>query len=416
MDHQIARRYGMKVKLARTEKKLSLRELSKHSGVSLSMLSRIETALHIPKASTREKIEHVLGFTYEASDTICDMFQSKYDALYRNIIMVDHVQAAAIARHLYETRARYENAPCYPEYYLIMLMYALHMHHYRHVITPYVHAVEQLEDIYSAQASELRLIELANHAVAIGEDKRAETLLNNHERINEDKTLFGINNYLRGILQTKNPSQFKESLSTLKVAQSVFERTNNFFHVMYTKAIAQRVYIYMNRFDVFEELYEDVSRFAQIEGQFALHHYGEFSRVRAEIAQKRYHNALAILRTISVDTLDHRYFTLYARFRLNLVQKGEAVMDQFIPGDDAVETALSKMFFEAIAHWSSHGEDEMFIEKLKAFTDAAFDEAEYMYVKMAYTLYVDCLKRRRRYKLAHQYAERMLALTNAIIM
>jgi DNA-binding XRE family transcriptional regulator len=55
---------GMKIRLARVAKNMTLEELSKEVGIERHALSRIERGLSIPRKSTFEQIKKVLGWDY----------------------------------------------------------------------------------------------------------------------------------------------------------------------------------------------------------------------------------------------------------------------------------------------------------------------------------------------------------------
>ena len=64
MPKEIAKKIGEKIRAVRQQNSLTLKELSKKSGISTSMISKIETAQTLPPISTYANIASGLGISF----------------------------------------------------------------------------------------------------------------------------------------------------------------------------------------------------------------------------------------------------------------------------------------------------------------------------------------------------------------
>jgi tetratricopeptide (TPR) repeat protein len=227
--------------------------------------------------------------------------------------------------------------------------------------------------------------------------------------------MYAFSHNIKAIIHAEHYLEYKKALESLKIASKIFQEVNNFQRLMQTKIFTQRIYIYMNRFDDFLDLYNHTNRYAQIKGTPFILERSKQNLARYYLAIKQYQQALDILNTYKIEYGEYYTFKIYALFQLefgveamHLIQT--AKIEQF---DDRY--GQYKLCMDAIEYALTFGRDEGYLNKLKVFADSTFDRGDFMFAKMAIKLYTEALEEKRLYKEAYIYADKLLQAMRAII-
>ncbi|MFW6298342.1 MAG: helix-turn-helix domain-containing protein [Bacillota bacterium] len=411
MDAKI---FGTKIYLTRKQKALTLRELSKSSGLSHTQIYRIEKGTSIAKPQAIERLMDALGISFKVEKAYEEAFYKIYHELFYNVLYVNYATAKKYFDALYRQRHIYENCRCFTDYYLVMLMVVVHIGHRKDLMEYLFNACELLKDFYDDAKREwfevmktLYLNRKFKHAEALDHaDRILETIKNDHYR--------GILQYTRGTILIADYTHYHDALDAFEEAQKIFEDNLNFNRSNRAKAVKQRVYIYLFRFEDFHASFKESEGYAKKNGVLDLYYFIHLNRAIYHLFDENYEKALELLETFELPAASYYMTKAYLCYKLKKDDEALRTLDAFRASGISFFRSLEERMLELIERGIKEGEDDTYLEMLRDFTDDAIEARHFPMIKQGVSLLTTLLEKRRRYKEAYHYAGTLLSIINTI--
>ena len=407
--------FRLKVRLLRMERNLTVRALAKKMNVSQSYITRLEQGLLFPVDEMMDRFKQVLQFEFDFCATSEAMFKGQFKKVYEDILYVRLEQTHPVIEALYDKRHMYENSQCFYQYYLLIFMYTQHFRKYLEIEEDLFNKLKIIEELFTDEEKELLYVEFGAYYLNKGDRTLSFEYLNKQLSFAQNEHLIGFNYHIQGIIHSENFHEYNVALKAFEKAAYIFQRVNNFTRLMQTKIILQRIYIYMNRFDDFMELYNETNRYAIIKNIPFLSERSKQNMARYHLAHRNYKEALDILNSYKSEFGEYYCFKAYVLFQLTYG----------IEALHIIKTAKNDFFddryghyhlaLRAIEHALVHGKDETYLNYLKQFADSTLEQGDFMLVRMAIKLYTEALEEKRLYKEAFIYSDKLLEALRTIM-
>ncbi|MFP4077774.1 MAG: helix-turn-helix domain-containing protein [Candidatus Izemoplasmataceae bacterium] len=405
---------GTKIYLARKQKALTLRELSQKSGLSHTQIYRIEKGTTIAKPQALERLMNALDISFKAEKAYEEAFYKIYHELFYNVLYVNYETAKKYFDALYRQRHIYENCRCFTDYYLIMLMVVVHTGHRKDLMEYFFNACELLKDFYDDIKREwfevmktLYLHKRFNQEVALSHaDALLKTIKNEHYR--------GILQYTRGTILIADYKHYHDALDAFDEAQKIFEDNLNFNRSNRAKAVKQRIYIYLFRFEDFRTSFKESEAYARKNGVLDLYYFIHLNQAIYYLFDENYDETLRILDTFEFPSATYYMTKAYAFYKLKRDDEALRTLKQFDATNISFSRSLDERLYKLIERGIQVGEDDTYLEMLRDFTDDAIEAHDFPMTKQGVSLLTKLLEKRRRYKEAYHYAGTLLSIINTI--
>ncbi|MFW5894645.1 MAG: helix-turn-helix domain-containing protein [Bacillota bacterium] len=411
MDEKIL---GTRIYLARKQKALTLRELSKKSGLSHTQIYRIEKGTTIAKPEAITRLMDALDISFQPEKAYEEAFYKIYHELFYNVLYVNYETAKKYFESLYRQRQIYENCRCFIDYHLIMLMVVVHTGYRKELMDYFFNACELLEDYLEDSKREwfqvmkiLYLHRQFNHDEALSHaDALLKTINNEHFR--------GILQYTRGTILIADYKHYHDALDAFSEAQKIFEDNLNFNRSNRAKAVKQRVYIYLFRFEDFQTSFKESETYAKKNGVLDLYYFIHLNQAIYHLFDENYAEALKLLDMFELPAASYYMTKTYLCYKLKLDDKALETLNTFRQSGISFVRSLEQRMLELIERGIKEGEDDTYLEMLRDFTDDAIAERHFPLIKQGVSLLTTLLEKRRRYKEAYHYAGTLLSIINTI--
>lgn len=406
-----------RIRLLRTEKQLTLRQLAERSGVSHSTINRIEQGLVTPSEGALLALEKALDFHHVTHIDDVERYHQYRQRLYRHIIYVNYEAAEAAFDNLMAHQKTYESSDVFVDFYLMAFMATMHLR----VRLDWYEALFQklmvLKPAFSRAQKSLFLLESGIYWTFFKNNKdKGREAIEEHLTLTSSENERAIAEYILGSMDLSDYRYFKRGVTYFDAAQRRFQTQNNFVRVMTTKAMKQILYIYMNRFQAFLEMNKQTRYFSEIKGDMRIYRSSMKSLARYHIVRGEYARGAATLDQF-VDPLEADYYLLksYAymlseRFVEALAVIKEARKASVLKGDRLVSLGL-----DAIEKRINHGSGDSTILAMKTYLDEAFNRKDYMSMRIGFKMIELELEARRRYKELYHYTDRLLEAVKRIV-
>ncbi len=417
MKSNKAQLLGRKIQMERDNRGWTLRELAAKTQLSHSYINRIEQGRLTPSEEALESLKSALNFTYKTSCDCQMPFQELARQLHRNLLYGNYIQAVNIGEKIYARREEFEQCPCYASYYLYMLACTQHTRKFRELRQPYYEKLNKIENIFEGDEKALYMFEKGLYFYYVHNDRQqAITILKAVESLTQDENLIAFANFFLGTLYSQDYRYYRHSLEAFDYAQRLYQNQNNFIRVMHTKSNKQMLYIYLNRFEDFEQINAETINYAKIKGEVVMYIVSLKNRAKYFIARREPEKALEVLnRYTDEQSAEDYFYKIYALYRLGIHVQALHTIQVFDKLDLSGRNIIYRYGSDAIKHAITQGDDEALIDRLKLFADKAFEHKEFMLIRIAFKLVSENLKNHRRYKEAYDYSNTLLEVVKEII-
>lgn len=405
---------GTRIYLARKQNALTLRQLSKKSGVSHTQIYRIEKGTTSAKPHAINRLMNVLNIHFKADRAHEEAFYKIYHELYYNVLYVNYESAKKYFDALYRKRGIYENCLCFTDYYLVMLMVVVHTGYRRDLMEYLFHACNTMKDYYDEDKREwfevmkiLYLHRKFKHEEALEHaDELLKTIKNDHYR--------GLLQYTRGTILISDYMHYHDALEAFNEAQTIFEDNLNFNRSNRAKALKQRVYIYLYRFEDFHASFKESEAYAKKSGILDLYYFIYLNKAIYHLFDENYEETIKILDTFEFPSTTYYMTKAYACYKMKYDQKALDTVKQFKSTGITFMKSLDQRLLKLIERGINKGEDDTYLEMLRDLTDDAIKAHDFPMTKQGVSLITILLEKKRRYKEAYHYAGTLLSIINTI--
>ncbi len=405
---------GKRLYLARKQKSLTLRDLSSKTGLSHTQIHRIEKGATQTKTSAMKQLLEVLDVAFNRDPFHEEAFYKNFHELFYQVLYVNYESAKEIFNSLYQKRDIYENSRCFMDYHLIMLMVVVHTGYRKDLMEHFYQACEAMKDFY--EPSKREWFEVMKTIYLKRQFKQKEAL-EHTERLLEivrDDHFRGILNYSRGTILIMDYLHYFDAIEALEKAQKLFEDNLNFNRSNRAKAVKQRVYIYLFRFDEFRESFKESESYAKKNGVLDLYYFIHINKALYHIFDEDYEAALKILDTFEFPSPFYYMSKVFSCYKLKHDTEAKKTIEKFKSSGAPFVTTLEERFYKLMIHGLENGEDEVYLDMLKDFTDDALSERNFPKFKQGVSLLTKLLEKRRLYKEAYHYSNTLLSILETI--
>ncbi len=405
---------GKRIFLARKLSGMTLRELSRITGLSHSYISRIEKGAVRPGIKSLRPIMDALDLPVYSDGEIAQEFQALYQTLYTKVLFVDYTGARALYAKLKSRKSRYANSGCFVDYYLVMLMTSLHTNAPKDEIEDFYRAAQLLYDVMTPRQQELFNVEKALYLSRIKSKQEAfEHLLKCLPRV-EDPHLRGIAYYSLGCYISGDHTRFTEASEYLRKAQEIFEEHANFQRSNRAKAVRQQTFIHMHRFELFEESYQETLAYAKQYGILDLYYFTKMNLARYYIVVEDYNAVIETLDSFTGQETWYYVMKLYAYYILNRYDEGREVLAQYDRENPITWRPIEEQFIAVLEYLITKGRDDYALKRMKELVDNALKRHDFLVISMTVSLYGSMLKDLRRYREAFEYGKKWLDVLKTV--
>lgn len=411
IDEQVI---GRRIYLARKQKALTLRELSRETGLSHTQIHRIEKGVTRSKPAAVSKLMKALDISFKTETTHEEAFYKIYHELFYAVLYVNYETAKKYFDALYRERHIYENCRCFTDYYLVMLMVVVHTGHRKDLMDYFHFASEIMKDFYDESKREwfevmkvLYLNRHFKHEEALEQaDRLLKVIKNDHYR--------AILQYTRGTILVADYLHYHEALDAFSEAQKIFEDNLNFNRSNRAKAVKQRVYIYLFRFEDFHTSFKESEAYAKKNGVLDLYYFIHLNKALYHLFDDDFEEALVLLDSFKFPSAMYYLTKIYVCYKLKLDEKALKTLEEFNATNISFVRSLDQRFLALMERGIRSGEDAHYLDTLRNFTDDAIEARNFPMIKQGVSLLTKLLERRRRYKEAYHYADTLLSIIETI--
>ena len=405
---------GRRIYLARRQNDITLRDFSKLTDLSHTNIHRIEHGNVHSKKKTLEKLLNRLGISFVCDETKEALFDSVYQDVFPTILYYDYAKAKELALPLVENEAFYLKSSRFLEYHLIMLMVSVYTHYHWEKIDYYYEACAIMEPFYGFERKEWFKLLKAMYLYKKNRDDEALAFINEElgtmHNTHYKATLY----YLKGELLLKDYTQLNRVLDNLNLSQKYFEDHSSFRRSNHVKAVKQKAYIYLYRFDDFLLLFDQSREYAKEKGDFELYYYIHLNRAIYHNIIMEYREALKSLNVCKTHNETFYFNKIFSLYRLFRDDEALEQIEAFKNADLPLVSPLTDAFISLVEKGIVNDKDDSYMQACLSFVDLAIREKNYVLIKSGVSLLTRILKIKRKYKEAYQYSAKMLQIIETI--
>jgi len=405
---------GRKIFLVRRQRDITLRDFSKMTGLSHSNIHRIEHGNVHSKDETLEKLLGALNLDFLSDESKEILFDSIYQEIFPTILYFDYAKARELAAPLIEDESFYLKSSRFLEYHLIMFMVIIYTQSHWEKVDYYYEACEIMEPFYGFERREWFKLMKAMYLFKKNREKESLAFINEQLEIMKSTHYKAMLYYLKGELLLKDYTQYNAALENFDASQKYFEEHSSFRRSNHVKAVKQRAYIYLYRFDDFNRYFNQSLQYAKQSGDFELYYYSHLNKAIYHNLLEEYEKALEHLKYCKTRNESYYFNRIFALYRLIRDDEASREIAKFKRADLNVISPLTNAFISLVEKGIANDMDDTYMEACIAFADQAIAEKNYVLIKNGVSLLTRILKIKRKYKEAYQYSAKMLQIVETI--
>ena len=405
---------GRKIYLVRRQKNITLRDFSKVTELSHTNIHRIEHGSVHSKDETLFKLLSTLGVSFAFDEAKEALFDSIYQEIFPTILYYDYAKARELANSLIEDEAFYLESSRFLEYHLIMFMVIVYTQYHWEKIDYYYEACEIMEPFYGFERREWFNLMKAMYLYKKNREKESLAFINEQIETMQNSHYKAMLYYLKGELLLKDYTQYNTALEHFDLSQKFFEEYSSFRRSNHVKAVKQRAYIYLYRFEDFLRLFDQSLQYARQKGDFDLYYYIHLNKAIYHNLIEEYDKALESLKYCKTRNESYYFNRIFALYRLFRDDEASLQIEEFKNANLDLISPLTNSFINLVEKGISNDMDDEYMEACLAFADQAIAEKNYVLIKNGISLLTRILKIKRKYKIAYQYSAKMLQIIETI--
>ncbi len=410
--------FGQLIRTHRLLQRMALRDLSKKSMLSHTLLNRIEHAKNPITDASFTKLEQALDVNFLHDTSLNTLFEKEKKKLYDSFYYAQSHQTFDSYRILSEHENYYMKSLKVTDY--LMLKMATYIHGQQFDVNDIALEVSILVDIIDLASvdsqSKFFLLRGMYHFLLFEFNQSISDLSKSHELIQEERLIPMIDYFLG----RSYSAQYQTNLANTYYQNALagFEKFTNFRRLIYV-----RLYIAINQIKMYEydmvsdELY-DVLKLAVRDNIAWVVHAGYIHLMYLAMLQRDYYQALAIGEKITYKSMQYYVLMTYSAYRTNNLKLAKKIIKQSsgaAPELDAFNLYDKAMQYLKLVVLRSD-EDEKNIGKiLKSFYETSQMSNAFFELELAYEVYREFLVEQRRYKEAYALTNEMIQIVQKTI-
>lgn len=405
---------GRRVYLVRRQKDITLRDFSKMTGLPHTSIHRTEYGSVHSKKATLQKLLDTLDIKFLTDAKLESQFDSIYQEIFPTMLYYDYAKAKELAKPLVENEAFYLRSSRFLEFHLIMFMVGVYTQYQWDKIDYYYEACAIMEPFYGVERREWFHMMKAIYLQKKNRDSEALSFINDLLSSMNNTHYKAMLYYLKGVIFLSDYTQYNKVLDNMNHSQKLFEEHSSFRRSNHVKAVKQRAYIYLYRFDDFLTSFAQSITYAQQKGDFELYYYIHLNKAIYHNIIGEYEAALNNVGLCRLRTEIYYLNRIYSLYKLFRDDEAYAEILNFKKAELDLLSPLVKSFIELVEMGLEDDKSDAYMQASMKFVDSAIEEKDYILIKAGVSLLTRVLKMRRRYKEAYQYSAKMLEIIENI--
>jgi len=401
---------GRRIYLARHQQKLSLRSLAKRVNLSHGYLHRIEQGIVHPSEETVLKLLDGLNIKFLDHKKKNVYFDNVYEELYNSVLYMESDKTLEIYNTLKKHHDYYVNSTRFVEYNYIRLTVIIDLRIDYEVVDEVFANVRIMEYALNAKDKERLCVLKGIYMILKSDLDGAWDYIQGVLPTIEDSHVRARLYYLLGFIITNDYLYYNQALNYFEKSREFFELHMNYTRVHRSKAMQQILYVFLHRFEEFDQSLKDTVHFALRQNNKPLYHFTQVNRVRYHIIQENYKEALEILEHFEVEIFQYYFYKVYSYFKLQRNVEALNEIKRFRAKQGLLVTNIDEQVISLIEHAIINGMDDKYMERCKALCDLAHKQHDFIVIQISTQLYTEALEARRFYKEAFIYADKFLAV------
>ncbi len=405
--------FGMMIRIERLNNRYTLRQLAKLSGLSHTLINKIEHGNHPITEEVYNKLTLALHVSFQHDEDKNAFFYKMLPHIHDAIFYADPKNVRKQMDIIFEDNEYYLHSICMVDYMILYIGEHTHVHiSETYDATPYIYPLSQTISLGSKiQQQRFYLYRAMYHYITQNIKDMLEDL-NSGQALHPETKLQGLYQYFLGRAESENFAISRANTHYLKAIE-IFDSTNNSRRRMYAK-----LHYHVNQLKIYEydEIDDALTRlygFAEKDDLTWMKHRTLLTRMLYYLLNNNNEACINTAELIDVKTLEYYGLLLYAYYKLHdnknfnkHLKKAKRLYnknDRFFMFENIID------YLELIMNVPD-AEPNSVEKKLKSAYQSALNKRAFFEIEMLYEHYIDFLTTHRRYKDAYKLTQEMITI------
>ncbi|MFW5838745.1 MAG: helix-turn-helix domain-containing protein [Bacillota bacterium] len=405
--------FGMMIKIERLNKRYTLRHLAKLSGLSHTLINKIEHGNHTITEDVYNKLTLALHVSFHHDKEKNTFFYDILPHIHDAIFYADPKNVRKQMDIIFEDNDYYMHSICMVDYMILYIGEHTHVHILEtQDATPYIHTLSQTISLGSKiQQQRFYLYRAMYHYITQNIKDMLEDL-HTGQALHPETKLLGLYHYFFGRAESENFAISRANKHYLKAIE-IFDTTNNIRRRMYAKLHYHVNQLKIYEYDDIEDALTSLYAFAVKDDLTYMKHRTILTRMLYYMLKNHYEAAVDTSDLIDIKTIEYYGLLLYAYYKLHdnknfnkHLKKAKRLYnknDRFFMYENIID------YIESIMTVSDANPNSI-EKKLKSAYQSALNKRAFFEIEMLYGHYIDFLTTHRRYKDAYKLTQEMITI------
>jgi transcriptional regulator with XRE-family HTH domain len=405
--------FGMMIRVERLKKRYTLRQLATLSGLSHTLINKIEHGNHMITDDVYNKLTLALHVTFEHDEEKNAFFYDILPHIHDAIFYANPKNVRKQMDIVFEDKDYYTHSVCMVDYMILYIGEHTHVHILEtHDATPYINTLSQTIALGSKKQQQRFYLYRAMYHYITQNIKDMLDDLNTGQALNPETKLQGLYYYFYGRAESEDFTISRANTHYLKAIE-IFDKTNNIRRRMYAQ-----LHYYVNKLKIYEydgtdEALDKLYAFAEKDDLTWMKHRAILTRMLYYMLKNQYHDAVKTSELITIKTLEYYGLLLYSYYKLNdnktffkQLKKAKRIFnknDRFFVYENIID------YLEVIMS-ESLPEARIIDKKIKNAYQSALKKRAFFEIEATYEHYINFLTSQRRYKDAYKLTQEMITI------
>lgn len=405
--------FGMMIRIERLNKRYTLRQLGKLSGLSHTLINKIEHGNHTITEDVYNKLTLALHVSFHHDEEKNAFFYQMLPHIHDAIFYADPKNVRKQMDIIFEDNDYYMHSICMIDYMILYIGEHTHVHILEtHDATPYVHTLSQTIPLGSKIQQQRFYLYRAMYHYITQNIKDMLVDLNTGQALNPEIKLQGLYHYFYGRAESENFAISRANSHYLKAIE-IFDKSNNIRRRMYAK-----LHYHVNQLKIYEydgigDALTNLYAFADKDDLTWMKHRTILTRMLYHMLNGNYENAIKTADLIDIKTIEYYGLLLYAYYKLSdnknfdkYLKKAKRLYhknDRFFMFENIID------YLEVIMN-DTDAKPSVVEKKLKNAYQSALKKRAFFEIEMLYEHYINFLTIHRKYKDAYKLTQEMITI------
>jgi transcriptional regulator with XRE-family HTH domain len=405
--------FGMMIRIERLNKRYTLRQLAKLSGLSHTLINKIEHGKHTITEDVFNKLTLALHVSFQHNEEKNVFFYEMLPHIHDAIFYADPKKVRKQMDIIFEDNAYYMHSVCMVDYMILYIGEHTHVHILEtHDATPYVHTLSQTMSLGTkTQQQRFYLYRAMYHYITQNIKDMLEDLQTG-QALSPDTKLQGLYHYFFGRAESENFAISRANTHYLKAIE-IFDKTNNIRRRMYAKLHYHVNQLKIYEYDGIDEALNSLFVFAEKDDLTWMKHRTTLTRMLYYMLNNHYEDAVKTSDLIDIKTIEYYGLLLYSYYKLSdyknftkNLKKAKRLYhknDRFFMFENLID------YLEVIMN-ETNPNPHVVEKKLKSAYQSALKKRAFFEIEALYEHYIVFLTTQRRYKDAYKITQEMIII------